>query len=111
MVEEYRSIMTNDVVKISILKYYCRDRFISPTYSSNKFYRILPIDFEINTTAVITQVNAENIVVKNTSIRINHIDTVILGQLSPKKPNVGKPVQQMRVYILIFNSEKFTNKF
>jgi len=37
-------------------------------------------------------------------------DTVIFGQLSLEKPNVGKSVQQMRVYILIFSSEIFTRK-
>ena len=31
--------------------------------------------------------------------------TIIFGQLSPKKPNAGKRMQQMRVYILFFNSE------
>ena len=66
---------------------------------------MFPINFEINTTAVITQVNVENKTIKNTSIRINHIDTVVFGQLSSEKPNVGKLVQQMRVYILFFSNE------
>ena len=36
--------------------------------------------------------------------------TVIFEQLSPKKANVGKLVQQMSVYILIFSSKFFTMK-
>ena len=72
---------------------------------------ILRVNFEIKTTTVITQVNAEKKKVKNTSIRINHIDTVIFGPLCPEKRNVGKLVQHMRVYILIFSSEIFTRKF
>ena len=35
-----------------------------------------------------------------------HIYTVIFGQMSPEKPNAGKPVQQLRV-LLLSSCEKF----
>ena len=36
------------------------------------------------------------------------IYTVIFGRLSLEKPNVGKPVQQMRVSLLIFSNNSST---
>lgn len=36
------------------------------------------------------------------------INTVKFGQSSPEKPNAGKPVQPMRVYLLFFRSNLFT---
>ena len=35
------------------------------------------------------------------------MNTDVFGQLSPKTPNVGKPVQQMRIFIFIFRNGKY----
>ena len=33
--------------------------------------------------------------------KYNTIDTIIFGQMSPEKPNAGKPVQQLWGFIII----------
>ena len=45
---------------------------------------------------------------RNSSAHI-YFDTVIFEQLSSEKPNLEKPVQQMRVLLLIFNSNSEYN--
>jgi len=73
--------------------------YISPTESSYLQYYM--VNIEINTTISFTNLN--NMRKQELSKKeITHIsDTVVFGQIPLEKPNAGKPVEQMRVCIIM----------